>query len=202
MYHAVILDFGSIIQNVLHEVRAFSQNYSQEKLNLSPLKVYFLSGYHCAEVILRTTMDTFGREPNPAAVRCASAFGGGVGGTTEELCGAFTGGVMALGYLLGRDNPGESLSDCGALVKEFKLQFSMELGTLNCATILGRFENHEKARMECVRLTARAAQILADLLVKAEVGRGISLSHYLSQPRSKVKLGCCPFSTSGCEGQA
>ena len=159
---------------------------------------YFLSGYHCAEVILRTTMDTFGREPDPAAVRCASAFGGGVGGTTEELCGAFTGGVMALGYLLGRDNPGESLSDCGALVKEFKLQLSRELGTLNCATILGRFENHEEAQMECVRLTARAAQILADLLVKTEPDRGISLSQYLSQSRSKVKLGCCPFSTCAC----
>jgi len=47
--------------------------------------------------------------------------------------------------------------------------------------------------MACVRLTARAAQMLFDLLVKLETERGLDLRSFFSRPRGKVALGSCPF---------
>ena len=71
----------------------------------------------------KTVLEMFSGKPHPEATKAASVFGGGIGGSTEELCGAFTGGVIALGYLLGREAPGDNMRDAGALVKEFKSRF-------------------------------------------------------------------------------
>jgi arsenite methyltransferase len=156
----------------------------------------FRSGYLCAEVISTTVLDAFGHRPPGAVTRCASGFCGGVGGTSQELCGAFTGGVLALGYLLGRERPGESLGVCGDLIQELRKDFLSEFGSLNCSTLLDGFAKLENPQMGCVQLTTRAAQMLVDLLVRAERERGIELGSFLTQPRGKVELGCCPFSAS------
>jgi arsenite methyltransferase len=154
----------------------------------------FRSGYLCAEVISTTVLGAFGHRPPGAVTRCASAFCGGVWGTSQELCGAFTGGVLAVGYFLGREGPGENLGVCGDLIQELRKEFLAEFGSLNCSTLLDGFAKLENPQMGCVQLTARAAQILVDLLVQAEKVKGIDLGSFLSQPRGKVELGCCPFS--------
>ena len=92
---------------------------------------HFESGLHCAEVISKTILEMFSGEPNPAVIRSASGFGGGIGGSNEELCGAFTGGVVALGYLLGRENGGDSLKGCGSVINQFKRAFLNELTSPN-----------------------------------------------------------------------
>lgn len=48
-------------------------------------------------------LESHATEAPPEVIRAASGFGGGIGGSTEELCGAFTGGIIALGFLLGRE---------------------------------------------------------------------------------------------------
>lgn len=157
----------------------------------------FRSGYVCAEVISTAVLEALGSEPPGAVARCASAFCGGVGGTSQELCGAFTGGVIALGYLLGRERPGESLAECGELIREFRRGFLSEFGSLNCSTLLDGFASQDNPQMACVQLTARAAQMLSDLLVKLETERGLDLRSFFSRPRGKVALGSCPFGGSG-----
>jgi hypothetical protein len=86
-------------------------NTDQKGLKMNPMEnkeikktVYghYESGFHCAEVITKTVLEMFSGKPRPEATKAASVFGGGIGGSTEELCGAFTGGVIALGYLMGR----------------------------------------------------------------------------------------------------
>ncbi|MBI5969140.1 MAG: C_GCAxxG_C_C family protein [Deltaproteobacteria bacterium] len=163
-------------------------------------KVYSLyqSGFHCSEVISRTIMESFSEKVRPEAVRAASAFGGGIAGSTEELCGAFTGGVIALGYLLGRDKPGENLMDCGAVTKEFKGRFLNQFGSLNCRVILEGF-NHQDNPLGCVKLTAEASVILADLLRDFEQQKGMGFDSYCCQPRNKKELGACPFSAGSCQ---
>ncbi|HMK66600.1 MAG TPA: arsenite methyltransferase, partial [Thermodesulfobacteriota bacterium] len=95
-------------------------------------KVYghFQSGFHCAEAISSAILDTFFEKDRPDAIRAASVFGGGIAGSTEELCGAFTGGVLALGYLLGRNHPGDDLHDCAKVTREFKSRFGGQFGSL------------------------------------------------------------------------
>jgi C_GCAxxG_C_C family probable redox protein len=163
-------------------------------------KVYghYESGFHCAEVITKTVLEMFSQKPHPEATKAASVFGGGIGGSTEELCGAFTGGVIALGYLLGRDAPGDNMRDAGGLVKEFKSRFLNQFGSLNCRKLLFDFDEQENP-LGCVKLTAETSVILANLLNQFGSNRGIHLDEYGSQQRDKVELGQCPFKPGACQ---
>ena len=90
------------------------------------------SGLHCAEVVSKAVLESLSMKPCPEVIRAASGFGGGIAGSTEELCGAFTGGVVAVGYLMGRKNGGDDLRQCGGLIKAFKKEFLDAFGSLNC----------------------------------------------------------------------
>jgi C_GCAxxG_C_C family probable redox protein len=157
----------------------------------------YQSGFHCAEAISRSVLEVFSDGAYSPLVKGASAFGGGIVGSTEELCGAFSGGVMVLGYLLGRENPGDDLRDCGALVNEFKKKFQHQFGSLNCRTILDSFSDQENP-IGCVQLTAEASVLLADLLKDFQAKRGLDCQAYNTQPRNKVELGHCPFQAGSC----
>lgn len=154
---------------------------------------HFESGLHCAEVISKTILDMFSEEPYPAVIRSASGFGGGIGGSNEELCGAFTGGVVALGYLLGRENGGDSLKSCGSLIKDFKRKFLNEFGSLDCQTLLNGFKEQQNP-LGCAKLTAETTVILAHLLDEFGLKAEVDPRTFSGQPRAKVELGQCPFS--------
>jgi len=155
---------------------------------------HFESGLHCAEVISKTVLEAFSEEPHPDAIKSASGFGGGIGGSIEELCGAFTGGVITLGCLLGREDPGEDMRDCGSLIKDFKVKFKDEFGSLNCPVILEGFSQNG-SQGNCVKLTAQATVILANLLNEFEKEREINVHTFCCQPRDNVALGSCPCSS-------
>ena len=149
-------------------------------------------------MIAKTVLEMFSGQPHPEATRAASVFGGGIGGSTEELCGAFTGGVIALGYLLGRDAPGDNMRDAGALVQEFKSRFQTQFGTLKCRDLLFSFDEKE-GPLGCVKLTAETTVILANLLNEFGSKKGIPLGEYSGRPREKVQLGQCPFKAGTCQ---
>ena len=183
------------------------QGADKEELKSNPMenkeirkKVYghYESGFHCAEVITKTVLEMFSQKAHPEATKAASVFGGGIGGSTEELCGAFTGGVIALGYLMGRDAPGDNMRDAGALVKEFKSRFQTQFGSLKCRDLLFSFDEQENP-LGCVKLTAETSVILANMLNQFGSNKGIQFDEYGSQPRDKVVLGQCPFKAGGCQ---
>ncbi|UCC33999.1 MAG: C-GCAxxG-C-C family protein, partial [Candidatus Bathyarchaeota archaeon] len=60
---------------------------------------YFKEGYNCAQSVL-LAMQEFWNIGNPVEPKVASAFGGGVG-RRGSLCGALTGGVIAIGLKYG-----------------------------------------------------------------------------------------------------
>jgi C_GCAxxG_C_C family probable redox protein len=159
---------------------------------------HYGSGFHCAEVITKTVLEMFSGKPHPEAIRAASIFGGGIGGSTEELCGAFTGGVIALGYLFGRDAPGDNMRDAAALVNEFKSRFQAQFGTLKCRDLLCSFDEQE-GPLGCVKLTAETSVILANVLNEFGSKKGIDFDQHSAQPREKVQLGQCPFKAGGCQ---
>lgn len=157
----------------------------------------YQSGFHCAEAISRSVLEIFSDGDYTPLVKTASAFGGGIVGSTGELCGAFSGGVMALGYLLGREKPGDDLRDCAIMVNEFKKKFQDRFGSLNCRIILDSFSEQENP-LGCVKLTAEASVLLADLLKEFQVKKGLDYQAYRTQPRNKVELGRCPFQAGSC----
>ena len=178
------------------EIRAFKPREAGKLLDAKEMKEaayrHFGTGLHCAEVISRTLLEHFLDEPRPDMVRAASAFGGGIAGTTRELCGAFTGGVLTLGFLTGRSRGGETLKDCSDLTRAFSERFRQEFGSLECPALLAGFAAEDQAR-GCARLTARSAVMLAELLEAFEREHSVDLSDYRCRPRESVPTGACPF---------
>ena len=97
--------FGAWRRRRAHQVATTAQDCA------SKAGVLFDGGYNCAQAVLQATT---GRH-DPELLAMAEAFGGGIG-ESGCLCGAVTGGVMALG-LSGRAERG------GQLVAAFRDEF-------------------------------------------------------------------------------
>ena len=131
----------------------------------------FKAGYHCAESVSLAVVRHFG-DPD-FSPRIATAFGAGIGRTMTELCGAFTGGVIAIGVLFGRDNPGDPLwkDQVAPLTAQWRELFLQEFKTLSCPTLLVRFGEQDDF-MDCKSLASRAAGLLAELIVSHQDNSG------------------------------
>lgn len=122
-------------------------------------------GFHCAEAVALAVMEGFNPDPADGFTRAATAFGGGVGRTHQELCGALAGGLIALGWLRGRTEMGANWDKTAELAAELRRRFEVEFGSTNCQAILDGF-GEQKEEMKCKRLSGRTAGILGELLRK------------------------------------
>lgn len=109
----------------------------------------FDGGYNCAQAVLQATT---GRD-DPELLKMAEAFGGGIG-RSGCLCGAVTGGVMALGLLgQGKRN--------GELVVAFRERFR----TTCCRGLSKDYRwMSREHKANCRQLTVAAAGMVAKLL--------------------------------------
>ncbi len=126
---------------------------------------YFRSGFHCAEALSKAIVEIFSDRPAVDIPGVASGFGGGTGRSRQEMCGALAGGVIALGFLCGRMEPDKDVNRTQKLVEEFRRRFIENFGSSNCGVLLETLGEQEKMS-KCIQLTARAAGVLADLLVE------------------------------------
>jgi C_GCAxxG_C_C family probable redox protein len=129
---------------------------------------YFHSGFNCAESIMKTFVELYNREPDPCITKFASGFGGGIGGSHCETCGALTGGIIALGWLFGRKDPRDDKQKVYSLSAEFRNQFLKTFSSTNCQNILDMMEKQD-IKLDCKKLTAEAAGILYEILQKEDV---------------------------------
>ncbi|MGA8856915.1 MAG: C-GCAxxG-C-C family protein [Candidatus Bathyarchaeia archaeon] len=94
----------------------------------------FNSGFNCAEsVLLAVTaeLDATGQTKEHVIPRIATGFGGGIG-RNGDVCGALTGGVMAISLVFGRDKPEESRKPCYPVVDRFYNDFRSKFGSCKC----------------------------------------------------------------------
>jgi C_GCAxxG_C_C family probable redox protein len=109
----------------------------------------FASGLNCAQAVLQATTGI----DDPQMMQLAEPFGGGIGGS-KCVCGAVTGGVMALG-LRGKGKL------AGKLVSAFT-----ERNRVTCCVALSRpyaWKSREHLA-NCRRITEEAAEMAASLL--------------------------------------
>lgn len=111
----------------------------------------FASGHNCAQAVLEATTGI----NDPQMMQMAKAFGGGIG-DSKCLCGAVTGGVMALS-LKGK---GEK---AGLLVEEFKMRNRVTC----CAALSRNYKWKSKEHLaNCRRITEETASMVETLLQK------------------------------------
>lgn len=138
---------------------------------------YHKAGYNCAQSVAAACADLAGREPE-ALMAAMGGFGGGIGGSHEELCGAVSGGVLVLSLA----NPHQDGADTEAKkavyakTKEFRRRFAEAFGGLSrCGDLLrarpGVTEATPAAKRlnitaHCDIMIVTAVEILEDMLQK------------------------------------
>ncbi len=132
---------------------------------------YHKLGYNCCQSVLAAFLDRFNL-PEETVMRIGAGFGSGAG--TGELCGAITGGVMALDLIATGDvagDPGAAKRRAAVRAKELQARFSERFGALRCRELL---KNEKEEPSEAVKalgiaghcgvMIASAVEIVEELL--------------------------------------
>jgi C_GCAxxG_C_C family probable redox protein len=99
----------------------------------------------------------------PQSIRMANPFGGGVGGSRQELCGALSGALLVIGALYGRTDASQDDEQCYALAKQYREAFLSEFGHTQCEPIRDAFAKPDGSH-GCDVVVARAARMLLGVL--------------------------------------
>jgi C_GCAxxG_C_C family probable redox protein len=132
----------------------------------------FLEGYNCAQSVLLTMFEHWNGE-NELIPKIATAFGGGIG-RCGSVCGALTGGVMALGIKYGTNEPSlEKRLKAYELAQKFYKRFEKQHGSVLCRELIRydlsvpeELEEARRARIfeeKCVNFVKEAVEALIEL---------------------------------------
>ncbi len=102
---------------------------------------------------------------DPRFVRMATGFAGGVGETKQEICGAFSSGVMIIGALHGRNSLEEDDLPALELATRYRERFAAELGTTRCGLLYEQV-HAPGGPGSCSFVVERAARVLLGLLAE------------------------------------
>jgi C_GCAxxG_C_C family probable redox protein len=130
---------------------------------------YHNSGYHCAEAVSMAIIESYGSDNGRYLPNVATAFGGGVGRTKQEICGALSGGIIALGYLFGRSVPEADWTAVSNMAAKLKHRFVKAHGTTNCGALLATFGPQDNM-MRCKQLSGEVAGMLVDIINERKGG--------------------------------
>lgn len=135
----------------------------------------FLSGFNCAQAVAAAFAAELGMDEK-TALRLASGFGGGVGGT-RHVCGAVSGMCMVASSVLGYDEADETEGKkyLYATIQRMVAQFTEQYQAVDCRDLLKRNGIQAKAEPSertpeyyrtrpCVRYVEACAAIVCDML--------------------------------------
>jgi C_GCAxxG_C_C family probable redox protein len=96
----------------------------------------FLAGYNCSQAVLHAFSEDLGLDGD-TALRIACGLGAGMA-RRQEVCGAVTGGIIAIGLKHGRGEGQErAVTEAAYLkVREFMGQFESKNGSCICRNLL------------------------------------------------------------------
>jgi C_GCAxxG_C_C family probable redox protein len=134
---------------------------------------YFRQDYNCAQSVLLAMSKYYGVRRNRLIPKIATAFGAGIG-RRGSLCGALTGGIMAIGLKHGNDNTVlKEKEKAYRIALRFYDQFAKECGSPFCRELIGydltNPEERDKLRKskvrdeKCSHFVRKAVEILIDL---------------------------------------
>ena len=98
---------------------------------------YHKQGYNCAQSVAGAFADLTGLEFRQL-MAVSGGFGGGVGGSHAELCGAVSGAVVALSLLYPHTDGADAAAkrNLYAVTKDFRQRFEAVFGKTRCGDLL------------------------------------------------------------------
>jgi C_GCAxxG_C_C family probable redox protein len=145
----------------------------KEKNRLSEKAVErFVEGYNCAQSVLLTIFEHWNGK-NELIPKIATAFGGGIG-RCGSVCGALSGGVMAIGIRHGTNETSlEKRLRAYELANKFYKRFEKQHGSVLCRDLIGydlsnpkELDKAQEAKVfeeKCAIFVKNAVEILAEL---------------------------------------
>lgn len=118
-------------------------------------------GYNCAETVLMMAGKYYLPEIDFSYSNLVTGFGGGVGRSREETCGALTGSVVALSMLIGRDDPSVEVNPIHEKISGFRDIFLAEFNNTICGKLREGYEG-DAAKQMCHEMTAKTVVMLFD----------------------------------------
>lgn len=120
-------------------------------------ELFLQEKYSCSEAVFATVNECMDEPLPDELVRLAAGFRGGMGGS-GGVCGALSGGVMALGLALGNDAPGGPSEALSEAVRTLRERFISGCGNVCCKDLIAGFEDHDdpKRREFCAEIVATA----------------------------------------------
>jgi len=121
-------------------------------------------GYHCGESVVRAINEVAATPLPPEAMRLASGFCEGLGGS-RCLCGALAGGVMAAGLLAGRDTPQDRWEPSYDAAAELRARWIADQDAETCDEVVKRIGlMRDPARWaHCTLLVGRTARWVVEI---------------------------------------
>lgn len=133
------------------------------------------AGGNCAQAVLTAFCGELGLEKG-MALKIAGGFGAGMA-REQEVCGALTGGIMAIGLKHGQDreNDQEAKEKTYALTRKLLARFRTQFGACRCLDLLGgcdlktdagqkRYSDEGLSDKVCRPCVRGAVRVLEDIL--------------------------------------
>lgn len=129
----------------------------------------FRGGFFCSEALVSTIRTNFELDIPEEVISMASGFPIGIG-RAKCLCGAVSGGVMALGIFFGRTKQGDAKVEKNmAVSRELHDWFKENNGknSLCCRVLTKEFDMTQGAHKEqCIRFTGMVAGKVAEIIIR------------------------------------
>ncbi|MFA5189092.1 MAG: C-GCAxxG-C-C family protein [Verrucomicrobiia bacterium] len=138
----------------------------------------FQQGFCCAESVLQAIAESLDIR-SEIIPRIATGLCGGVA-RTGDICGAVSGGVLAISLATGRNHPTEPREDNQRLARMFLDECEQQFGSTHCEKLMGcrldtpegmKFFKENKLREKCAFLTREAARIATRLVKEHECAK-------------------------------
>ena len=143
-----------------------------DKLNLNTVKtdaekLYRDGDYFCSEAIISTIRKHIDPNMPEQAIAMGSGFPVGIG-DSKCVCGAVSGGVVALGYFFGRVKPKDKkVKNTMKLAKELHDSFQSNHKVLCCKVHTKDMKLGSKEHMEqCIAFTGEVAEKTAQIIAR------------------------------------
>lgn len=140
-------------------------------------EAYFQQGnFYCSEAIVASVRDNIAPEMPEALIAAASGFPVGVG-KSKCMCGAVSGGVLALGYIFGRTGPSTPADPKSvktlALANELQQAFRDSHRVLCCSVqTRGMDMAGGEHKAQCVKFTGEMAAKTAEIVARELTSAG------------------------------
>lgn len=137
----------------------------------SDAEEYFRQGgYYCSEAVVASVRDNIAPEMPEPLIAAASGFPVGVG-RSKCMCGAVSGGVMALGYVFGRTAPSSPADpksqQAMAAANELQQAFRDSHRVLCCSVqTKGMDMASGEHKSQCIAFTGEMARKAAEIIAR------------------------------------